>query len=152
MELTPGSLIERVATTMQKADWAFTADEEKHMIIFLSTSDVCCLRSMLLCKEREEQVVFIIGLERRCPERYRNTMMDYCNRVNFMLQCGFFACDPRDGEIRFRHSADVESIQLTTTFIDNFLKVGLGTVRRHYEQLQGIMSGLSIEAVQELSS
>ena len=34
------SLIERAAVTMKEADWAFTADEEKHMIIFLSTSDI----------------------------------------------------------------------------------------------------------------
>ena len=140
------SLIARWAKVMKKAKWQFSVDEPKHLILFLSTNDKACLRILITFKEKQDQVILMLGLERRCPKEYINTMMDYCNRLNYDIPIGFFACDPNDGEVRFRHSVDAEDIELTPTFVDNFIKTAVGFVRKEYDRLQAIMSGMSIEA------
>lgn len=144
--MSDNALIRRWARAMRDADWQFTVDEPKHLIVFLSTNNKASFRLMIVFKEKEEHVIMLLCLERRCPAEYRKTMMDYCNRLNYKIPIGFFACDPDDGEIRFRHSVDAEKIELTGTFVDNFIKVAIGSMRREYDNLQAIMSGLSINA------
>jgi hypothetical protein len=68
-------------------------------------------------------------------------MGDYCNGTNWDSTYGFFSLDFRDGEVRYRHAVDVEGVEVTPKFADNFLKAPVGTMRRHYRDLQAIMNG-----------
>lgn len=143
-------LIDRWAAAMKEEDWNFNMDKDKNLISFVTTTEVAQFRSLIIFKEEAQHVILLLCLERRCPEKYRKDMMEFCNRINWQSAIGNFACDPRDGEVRVRHSADVESLKLTGKFVDNFLKVVVGTAKRNYMKLQAIMEGIPLEDALEL--
>ena len=138
-------LVARVSRAMA-GHWEHATDLEKSIIFFTFTNEMACLRFNLVCKEKQEQIIMHVCFERKCPERYRKTMMSYCNRLNYLIPFGFFATDPKDGEIRYRHSVDVEGIVLEPDFISNIIKAGIGYTRKFYMPLQAIMWGSSLEA------
>jgi hypothetical protein len=143
------SLLHRFSECLKEADWSHTIDVERNFILLMSTNDLCSFRVLILVKERDEQVVVIISIERRCPPPYRDTMADFCNLINYDMPFGFFSLDGRDGETRYRHSVDVEGIKVTPTFVDNLLKESLGYAKTHYTAIQKIMAGFSIEAAKK---
>jgi hypothetical protein len=100
----------------------------------------------LICKNRENQIILFISMERRCPSAYRSTMADFCNRANFGIPLGFWAVDFRDGEVRFRHATQLHSVPVTPCFIDNFIMTPVAVVRRRYLVVQAIMDGYSLPA------
>ena len=135
---------------MKEEDWKFNLDKDKNLILFTNATEVAQLHSMIIFKEEAQHVIVLLSLERRCPEKYRKDMMEFCNRINWQSAIGHFACDARDGEVRMRHAADVESLKLTGKFVDNFLRVVVGTVKRNYMKLQAIMEGIPLEDALEL--
>lgn len=132
---------------MTKAEWNHTVNPEQSLIFCLCTDDNACLRITFSVKESRQQLIGFISLERRCPFSCRPALIRYCHLANYELTMGFFAVDEKDGELKFRHSADVEGIVVTAKFMDNFIKTLLNSMRKRYLAIQKIMCGYSLEAV-----
>jgi hypothetical protein len=71
---------------------------------------------------------------------------EFCNRQNFLHPLGFFVVYRKDGEVRFRHSVDVEGIAPTPVFVTNLIQPVFAVVKHAYPALQRIMAGYSLEA------
>jgi hypothetical protein len=142
---SPPSLLARFSHCLKRADWSHTTDPEKRLIFLVATDSVAALRCNFIVKE-SQAVILLISLERRCPSAYFRTMETLCNLANHDIAFGFFSVDTRDGEVRFRHSVDLAGIEITPVFVSNFLKPALTAVRKHYEAVQAIMDGFSLEA------
>lgn len=139
------TLMEKWMDCMRKENWTFVPDVERSQIVMFTTSKDACLKSMFSIKERAEQVIYTVNFERRCPSKYRKTMAEYCCHVNDILSIGFLAIDMNDGEIRFRHSCDLEGTYPTPKFVDNFIKAGVQAGRKFYKSIEAIMWGYSLE-------
>jgi hypothetical protein len=142
----PDPFVWRVSACLRSANWSHTADEQKKRIWLLCGDNVSSLRVTLVCKDQEGQIVLFISLERHCPRGYRGTMADFCNRTNFRIPLGFWAVDPRDGEVRLRHATRLYGVAITPPFMDNFIKTPVALVRRSYLIVQAIMDGYSLPA------
>jgi hypothetical protein len=92
----------------------------------------------------------VISLERRCPEAYRQSMFEIVNYLNSKLVVtGFFAVDPRDGEVRYRQSQYVAGLEITPDFVDAFLKITIGYTKKHYNLVQCGTLGYSLQGARE---
>lgn len=135
---------------MTDKGWVHFLDREKSTILCFSTNEVASFRLHVHCNPDGEQVVVVISLERRCPEAYRQSMFEIVNYLNSKLVVtGFFAVDPRDGEVRYRQSQYVAGLEITPDFVDAFLKIAIGYAKKHYNLVQRGMLGYSLQGARE---
>jgi hypothetical protein len=142
----PPSLMEHFCGCLKAANWRFTPDLTKGIIFLIAADEVSFLRCTILVKESDCRIILLINLERRCPAPYLDIMKQFCNKINHSIAVGFFAVDTRDGEVRFRHSADLKHLKISPTFVNNFLKQPIHAVRANYEVIQTLLDGFSLEA------
>lgn len=135
--------LDRIAECMRVNKRKFTRTEDK--LVFLLTFKTASCRCQLITKH--DVIIFLVFVERRCPEQYRQTMMRYLNSVNYGVLVGYLACDPEDGEVRSRHSIEVEHVEITPKFVDNMLQEGIRSLGTSYKNIQKIMSGKSLNSL-----
>lgn len=143
------SLLQKWSECMKTKNWTHTVDNEKGLILFTVSNEIASLRFIFIFKESDDRIILLLTYERHCPELYRQIMADFANRVNYAIPIGFFAVDLSNGEVRFRHSIDVEGIEINSIFVDNFIKSCVTFCRRYYNPIQAIMNGYSIEAAMD---
>lgn len=143
------SLLKQWSECMKIKNWIHTVDTEKSIIFFTASNEVASLRFTFLIKETDNRVILLLSYERHCPDKYRQIMADFVNRVNYAIPIGFFAIDISDGEVRYRHGIDVEGIEINEVFVDNFIRSCITFCRKYYNPIQAIMNGYSIEAAME---
>jgi hypothetical protein len=146
-ESQPPSLTSQVAEAMTKAKWSYAVDASQNRIFCLCSNDDACLRLVIHVLEIQHEIIGFVALERRCPSACRPALLRFCHLANYEISIGFFSTDEKDGEVKFRHSVDVEGIVITSTFIDNFIKSILTAMRKRYLKIQKLMSGYSLDAV-----
>ena len=139
------ALLEKWSKFMTDGNWSHTIDKEKNLIFFNVSNEIATLRMNIIIREDDDCVILIQSYEKHCPEKFRTTMLDFANRVNFAIPIGFFSVDMKDGEVRYRNAIDVEGIEITKTFVENFIKSGVVFSRRYYSPIQAIMNGSPIE-------
>jgi hypothetical protein len=132
---------------MRDSGWTPFEDAEKSTITCFAASDVASLRLELHCDPRGRDVSAKILFERRCPAAHRQSMFDIVTFLNSKrVVSGFFAVDPRDGEVVYRQSQFVGGLEITGDFVDSFLNLALSTVRAHYDLIQKGFEGYSLQA------
>lgn len=143
------TLLKQMSECMKIKNWIHTVDSEKSIILFTASNEIASLRFTFLIKESDNRIILLLSYERHCPEKYRQIMADFVNRINYAIPIGFFAIDLTDGEVRYRHSADVEGIEINEIFVDNFIRSSITFCRLYYNPIQAVMNGYSIEAAME---
>jgi hypothetical protein len=133
---------------MTAALWRPFVNEDQHLIICIGNFKKGHFMMRLMVREEAEQIINYIIFERRCPNQFREKVSTFCNLLNWKGSFGFFSMDFSDGELRYRHSACIEGITLTSKFIDNFLKEGLGSCTTRYKDLQDLMCGAEVSTVE----
>jgi hypothetical protein len=128
---------------LDAADWHYTHDASNNSILLLCRAGDNVLRLQMVTRDRNDLILEFISIDRRTPQAYRDEMGDLCNRLNDRVAVGFWSVDSSDGEVRCRHAVEVTGVNMTPTFIDNFAKVVLGQVKRHYAAVQAVMDGVS---------
>jgi hypothetical protein len=137
----PPALLLAVHGCLTKAGLdSFMNSEE---IVLVDTSEHCALEGTITIP-KESRILFLVLLERRCPEQFCETLSDFLNRVNSRLPTGFFLLESRRGEVRFRKAID--TAEVTPAFIVHFVKSGFMAVAHFYPAIQRIMAGKSVEA------
>ena len=139
------TLLQQWTYCMTGADWSYFVDSDKSTIVLFANGAVACLKIQMMVDEDTQRVVLLLPFEMLCPEKYRNTMAEYCCHVNSVISIGFMSVDMRDGEVRFRHSVDIEGTHPTPKFVDNFIKAAIGVGHRYYKAIHSIMFGYSLE-------
>jgi hypothetical protein len=139
------SLLSQFAAFMKECNWVFTVDEEKSTIICWSTNEVASLRVLIMVKEQQKHVICTISWEMRCPRECRRNMVRLCTQLNYDLSLGFFAIDEQDGEVRYRHSVDVEGLELSAAFVANFLNGSVTNARKYYLTVDRVLHGATVE-------
>ena len=143
------TLLKQMSECMKIKNWIHTVDSEKSIILFTASNEIASLRFTFLIKESDNRIILLLSYERHCPEKDRQIMADFVNRINYAIPIGFFAIDLTDGEVRYRHSADVEGIEINEIFVDNFIRSSITFCRLYYNPIQAVMNGYSIEAAME---
>jgi hypothetical protein len=142
-----GSLLARFSRAMEKSDWKHTVDVDKSLIICFIGDDSVCLVVRISVAELTHEVVLSICFERRCWAKWRPIMREYANSANWKETFGFFAVSDRDGEVKYRYAVNLSGVRVTAGFVDSFLNAGVSAVKRHYDNIQLILSGKWSKAV-----
>jgi hypothetical protein len=140
-----GALLAQWHSLMTEVGWAHTIDQAKSTISCFSTNDVASFRVQVHCDPNNDQVVAVISFEKRCPSTYRQSMFEIINWLNSKrVVSGFFALDPRDGEVRYRQPQFVRGLVITPEFVDSFLKQTVSYARTYYDTIQKGLLGYSL--------
>jgi hypothetical protein len=144
------SLFDRWAALMTEAGWAHFPNRPKSTISCFSTNNTASLRVQVHCDPAGEQVVAMITYERRCPPAYRQTMFEIVNYLNAKRAgAGFFAMDPRDGEVRYRQPQFLRGMEITVEFVDAFMKLAVSYATASYDVLQKGLQGFSLQGAKK---
>ena len=138
------TLLLKWANLMEENKYDFTIDISKNVIISFISTEQALLRCMFLIKEKEKQIILIICYQQRCPKPYRKTMIEILDQINRTLSLGFFTMDMNDGELRFRHSVDIEGIEITSKFVYNFIHGAVAISDINYLALNDGLHGKSV--------
>jgi hypothetical protein len=89
--------------------------------------------------ESTARVCFYAKLPAVVPADKRAVAAEFLMRVNHGVLVGNFELDFDDGEVRFKTSADVEGVELSSTFFKNLLLVNLATADRYFPGLMKVL-------------
>jgi hypothetical protein len=135
----PASLIRLVSECLNNYNWKHIMDEESSQIIGFTCSSTATIAVRILILEAQEEIIFTVAFERRCPVKCRGKVVEMCNETNWSLSFGFFQLDFDNGELKYRHSVNVEFVDITSKFIQNSLQVTIKTVESNYVRFQQAM-------------
>jgi hypothetical protein len=133
---------------MRESGWKPFEDPATSAITCFMTDDVASLRVQIYCDPSGREVSATIPFERRCPAAHRQSLYQIVAFLNSQrIAAGFFAVDPRSGEVVYRQSQFVGELEMTPDFVSTFLELALSTVRAHYDVIQKGLEGYSLQAV-----
>ncbi len=87
-------------------------------------------------RDDQDQMVFYTILPTAVPEDKRAVVSEFITRANYAMVIGNFEMDYRDGEVRYKTSADVEGTEIPATFLKNLIYANVIMMDRY---LPGIM-------------
>ena len=126
----------------------FTADDRELSVLagkdppqlrFTVTTEHTRLDCALEAYEETERVCLLATYPALVPEAKRLAAAEYLTRANFGILLGNFELDMDMGLVRFKTSADVESIPLTPTFLKNLFEAMLTTSTKYYPGLMKVI-------------
>lgn len=95
-----------------------------------------CDNGTYLCfarvREEQEQVIFYTVYPLRAPEERRQEVAEFVARVNYGIILGNLELDMRDGEVRYKCSADVSAAPFTLPLLRSVMQSCIGTADRYY--------------------
>ena len=138
------ALMATVSRLLREKDWNFRAHDG---VIEMSVgSDSHQFPVRIQVREDTSLLVGMLTYTRKCPPEYRDNMVRFMNRTNFDFSMGGFEMDRSDGEVKYRSAIDVESLDLTATFINNFLRTVAMLGCKYADAVTTIMDGKPVEA------
>jgi len=134
-------ILQAVTDFLDQDGWSYEVQPgtEGVRVRFAFTGSEAVLDCWIVCYEQTERVCIMSILPMVVPESKRTAVAEYVTRANFGILIGNFELDFRDGEVRYKTSADVEDTPLTRTFIKNLLVANLGTADRYFPGLMKVL-------------
>jgi len=126
----------------------FSADDRELSVLaaknppqvrFIVTSEHTRVECTLEAYEETERVCLLATYPALVPDHKRLAAAEYLTRANFGILLGNFELDMDMGLVRFKTSADVESIALTPTFMKNLFESNLTTATKYYPGLMKVI-------------
>jgi hypothetical protein len=115
------------------------AQKDPPQVHFIVTSEHSRIECSLEAYEELERVCLLATYPALVPEGKRLAAAEYVTRANFGILLGNFELDMDMGLVRFKTSADVESIELTPTFLKNLFEANLATATKYYPGLMKVI-------------
>jgi hypothetical protein len=140
----PTLLIARFSGLLNELGIKHIANQEDSDIVCWMEHEVGCVSVRAHILEATEEIIIFIELERHCPKQLQQRMIDLCNRINWRINIGFFAMDPNDGEVRFRHAVDISGVTFKKEFVDNLIRGSTRIFFEFYQALQDLMCGTEV--------
>jgi hypothetical protein len=91
-------------------------DEENHRVVFTMSDETHRHIVVISCNEVGQVITMMMKYTQKTPESQRDEMCVFMGEVNKRLMIGGFEMDLSDGECQYRHSVDVESLELNAAF------------------------------------
>ncbi len=136
-----GTILDFCRDVLEADNWDFeihgTGDGRR--IRFGFVGDHARMECWIVTYEDTERICFLSSVQAVVPENKRMAVAEYLTRANFGIILGNFEMDFSDGETRFKTSADIETIELTATFVKNLIVANLGTVDKYYPGLMKVI-------------
>lgn len=125
-------------------DYEVALQGGRETIVFGFTGAVAHFGCRFDVYEDTERLCFLAYYQPLVPEELRVAVAEYLTRANFTVLIGNFELDFETGDVRFRASADVESLELTPVFVKNLALASLITAEKYYPGLVKVLeNGLS---------
>ena len=136
-----GRLLEVCQEFLIASDWDFEVlgAGDTQRIRFSFAGEQARLDCWLITYEETQRLCFLSSYRAVVPEDKRVATAEYVTRANFGILVGNFELDFSDGEVRFKTSADVEGIEITSVFVQNLLVANLLTADKYFPGLMKVL-------------
>jgi hypothetical protein len=135
------SLIREVSDCLQQGSWSFVLQEAIGRIKLNISGEGISHSIELQVREDTKLIIGMLTYKRKCDANNRHRMVIFMNRQNFELSLGGFEMDPTSGKVRYRNSVDVESLQLTEVFVNNFVRAIAVHGCKFWDPIEMVMDG-----------
>ena len=88
----------------------------------------------------EQQMMFYSRTPVNAGTEKLTALAEFFTRANYGMVVGNFELDLNDGEMRYKVSADVEGVDLTTTFLKNLSYTAVVTLDRYYPGIMKVLN------------
>jgi hypothetical protein len=120
----------------------FKTEEENHRIIFTMTDNDVKHYVLVTCNEAGQVIALMMKYIKKTPKLRREEMCVFMNEVNKNLMLGGFEMDVDDGECQYRHSVDVESLELNPAFWVSLVKLHVSTGYKYWPGILAVENGV----------
>jgi hypothetical protein len=96
--------------------------------------------------EDSKLVIVMMVYKQKVDPDNRDRMLVFMNKANLKFALGGFELDPDDGTIRDRNSLDVESLELSGEFVDNFVGKFAVLGSRYWKPVKMVLDGEPVDA------
>ncbi len=136
-----GRLYDTLVSFLEEDEWKFTQMEGEDTIVLTFN----CTNATYLCyaqaRETQQQIVFYTIYPIRTPEDKRQQMAELVARVNYGLVLGNLELDMRDGEVRYKTSADINATPFTLPLLRSLMQINLSTADRYFPAFTSLLDG-----------
>jgi hypothetical protein len=136
-----GRITDGLIKFLEEDDWNFNKDEkEDHNAVYFSyTGKQGKLNTTIIVREQMEVICVYSKLELTVTEDKLAAAAEFVCRANYGLLIGNFELDFRDGEVRYKSSADLEGAVASNTVFRNLLHANLSTSDRYHKALKRLL-------------
>jgi hypothetical protein len=139
------ALLKRIAAILQASQWSFALLPEVGRIKMKVTSKGQAHTVELQVREETQVVLGMLSYKRKCDPEYRHAMADFMNKHNSALSIGGLVMDPETGVCRFRHTMDVQDLNVTPVFVNNFVRAVASLGCNFWNPVELLMNGGSVD-------
>jgi hypothetical protein len=126
----------------------FKIEQENHRIVFTMTDNDVKHYVLVTCNEAGQVIALMMKYIKKTPQLHREEMCVFMNEVNKSLMLGGFEMDVEDGECQYRHSVDVESLDLKPAFWVSLVKIHVLTGCKYWPGILAVQNGLNCRTAQ----
>jgi hypothetical protein len=134
------TLLDKLQRAMSQR-FTFQVDPVKRVIVMPVTAEGVHHIVVLRVNEQEETIQMMLKYQRKAPEPYRVEMCLFMSHVNQRSNLGGLEMDTSDGECQFRHSVDVEGIQLNDQYLAQLVQIHCVSGARYWPAVAAVMDG-----------
>jgi hypothetical protein len=120
-------------------------DEEKHRVVFTVTDDNHTHIVLIACNEVGQVITMMMKYTQKTPESRRDEVCVFMGEVNKRLMIGGFEMDLSDGECQYRHSVDVESLELNAAFFEALVRCHVVSGCRFWLGILAVQNGANYQ-------
>jgi hypothetical protein len=143
-------LLARVSELLQANRWSFVLQEQASRIRLQVSHEGRSHSVELQVREDSQVILGMLTYKRRADPESIDRMITFMNKANFDLLLGGFEMNPETGEVRYRNAVDVESLELTPVFMNNFLRSVAALGAQYCAAVEAILDGKSVKEARHL--
>lgn len=131
-------------------DWNYEQVEDRPVLRMGFSGDDGQWMCFAQAREDHDQVLFYSVAQLRVPEERRAAVAEFITRANYGMIVGNFEMDYNDGEVRYKTSADVESLEGSepvTKLMKQLVYANVLTMDRYLKGLMAVAFG-NVEATE----
>jgi hypothetical protein len=130
---------------LRNGGWNFMSDSSEGRVTLVMNTKTGRYPVIIPVWEESKFIIAMMPFPRKVAPALRRKMAQFMSKSNFTIPLGGSEMDPEDGEMRFRNSIDVESLVMTTEFIDNFVRTFASFGSRCWRPAEMILEGRSVQ-------
>lgn len=134
-----GRLVDTLIGFLEEDAWKFTRLEGEDTIVLTFNCENATYICYAQAREAQHQIVFYSIYPLRAPEEKRLQAAEFTARVNYGLVLGNLELDMRDGEVRYKTSADIGAAPFTIELLRSLMQINLSTADRYYPAFAAIL-------------
>jgi hypothetical protein len=130
---------------LRNGGWNFMSDSSEGRVTLVMSTESGRYPVIIKVREESKFIIAMMPFPRKVTPALRRKMAQFMSKSNFAMQLGGYEMDPNDGEMRYRNSIDVESLVMTTMFVNNFVRTFAIFGSRYWRPAEMILEGKSVQ-------